>query len=321
MVNLVRLSIGTAVKLGLKEGAETEGFTTAFLMTYHDGKCTANCAFCPQARSATSDSEKLSRIRWPAMQLETVVEKLGATDFQRVCIQCLNYGAVVDDVVDIIKGVTSVTDTRISVCIQPIDREDMTRLKKAGADRIGISMDACTEDLFREIKGEKRRSSYRWDSHLESLEAAQGIFGEDAVTTHLIIGLGETEEEAIDFIFDMLEHSISVGLFAFTNVRGTSLEDRPQPEVGKYRRIQAVHYLARKGVIERDDVRFENGKSKLETRAINLRETLSSDTFRTTGCTGCNRPFYNERPAGPLYNYHRPLSEDEIKRAITELDW
>jgi biotin synthase len=36
--------------------------------------------------------------------------------------------------------------------------------------------------------------------------------------------------------------------------------------------------------------------------------------FVTSGCPGCNRPYYNERPGGPLYNYPRqPLPEEVVE--------
>ena len=37
----------------------------------------------------------------------------------------------------------------------------------------------------------------------------------------------------------------------------------------------------------------------------------------TSGCPGCNRPFYNERPRGPIYNYpsHELLDRDKEKVA------
>jgi biotin synthase len=41
--------------------------------------------------------------------------------------------------------------------------------------------------------------------------------------------------------------------------------------------------------------------------------------FRTSGCPDCNRPFYNERPGGPMYNYARPLTPDEACRAIDDM--
>ena len=41
--------------------------------------------------------------------------------------------------------------------------------------------------------------------------------------------------------------------------------------------------------------------------------------FQTSGCPDCNRPFYNERPGGLLYNYPRPLTPAEVLGAVTEL--
>jgi biotin synthase len=34
--------------------------------------------------------------------------------------------------------------------------------------------------------------------------------------------------------------------------------------------------------------------------------------FLTTGCPNCNRPYYNEKPSGPMYNYPRKLTEKEL---------
>jgi len=40
--------------------------------------------------------------------------------------------------------------------------------------------------------------------------------------------------------------------------------------------------------------------------------------FQTSGCPGCNRPYYNERPGGPLYNYPHPLTPAEIQQTMRE---
>jgi biotin synthase len=34
--------------------------------------------------------------------------------------------------------------------------------------------------------------------------------------------------------------------------------------------------------------------------------------FLTSGCPDCNRPFYNEKPSGPIYNYPRNIRHEEI---------
>jgi biotin synthase len=48
----IRVSVGTAIILGLIKGKLDAEPTTAYLMTYKAGKCTANCGFCPQARDS-----------------------------------------------------------------------------------------------------------------------------------------------------------------------------------------------------------------------------------------------------------------------------
>ena len=113
---------------------------------------------------------------------------------------------------------------------------------------------------------------------------------------------------------------VRVGLFAFTNIKGTSLEDRPQPDLAGYRRIQIVRDLLVRNKITKDQIEFDDlGRIQFLENQPELRESLSSGSaFRVTGCPGCNRPYYNERPRGPLYNYPRPLTEDEIDRALKE---
>ena len=41
--------------------------------------------------------------------------------------------------------------------------------------------------------------------------------------------------------------------------------------------------------------------------------------FQTSGCPDCNRPFYNEKPSGPIYNYPKKLSQEEIEKIKKQL--
>jgi biotin synthase len=263
----------------------------------------------------------LSRIGWPEYKLEDFIRHLRpGLNFRRVCIQCLNYPTVVDDVVEILAAVKTKVKLPVSICIHPVSLKKMNRLQRAGAQKIGIAMDACTPELFEKIKGAGRRGPYRWNRHLEAMQQALEVFGPGNVTTHLIVGLGETEAEAADFIIKMHEMGITVGLFAFTAIRGTALEEMSQPALESYRRLQVLRYLVANKLVDREGVSAdETGKLGLRSDAAWLRETLSSgEAFRVTGCNGCNRPYYNERPRGPMYNYPRPLSEDEVHKALAK---
>ena len=263
----------------------------------------------------------LSRIGWPEYKLENFIHHLQpGLNFRRACIQCLNYPTVVDDVEEILASVKTKVRLPVSICIHPVSMKEMKRLRKAGAQKIGIAVDACTPELFEKIKGAGRRGPYRWDNHLEAMQQALEVFGPGNVTTHLIVGLGETEAEAADFIIKMYEMGITVGLFAFTAIRGTALEEMSQPAIESYRRLQVLRYLVANKLVDREVVSADGtGKLELKTDAAWLRETLSSgEAFRVTGCSGCNRPYYNERPRGPMYNYPRPLSKDEVHKALAE---
>ena len=38
---------------------------------------------------------------------------------------------------------------------------------------------------------------------------------------------------------------------------------------------------------------------------------MNGQAFQTSGCPGCNRPYYNERPGRTMFNYPRPLTPEE----------
>jgi len=75
-------------------------------------------------------------------------------------------------------------------------------------------------------------------------------------------------------------------------------------------------------VTEKEVLADVNGTLKVELDSSLVRVLLSSgEAFRTSGCKGCNRPFYNERPSGPMYNYPRPLTPDEAAEALGQTGW
>ena len=110
-------------------------------------------------------------------------------------------------------------------------------------DRIGIALDAATEKLFSEVKGSAAGGPYNWEDQFKLLREAVEVFGKENVSTHLIVGLGETEKEAVSIIQRCVDMGVLPALFAFTPIRGTTLESKPQPPVESYRRIQLARYL------------------------------------------------------------------------------
>jgi biotin synthase len=111
-------------------------------------------------------------------------------------------------------------------------------------------------------------------------------------------------------------------LFAFTPIRGTALEKKSPPALESYRRVQLARYLIVEGLTRADGMHFE-GEGKIASFSL-AKEALekavkSGEPFRTSGCRDCNRPFYNEKPGGPVYNYPRKISREEIEKIGRQL--
>jgi biotin synthase len=187
--------------------------------------------------------------------------------------------------------------------------------------RVSVALDAASPRVFSQVKGEGVGGPYTWAEHWRSLEEALSVFGPGMVTTHLIVGLGETERELVEVMARLCSMKVLPALFALTPVPGTKLESARPPSVASYRRIQLARHLLVEGLATLSDFEFDGvGRLvKVRCREAALREAYSGRPFQTSGCPGCNRPFYNERPGGPLYNYPRPLTPSEAEEAVEEL--
>lgn len=322
----VRVSTGSAMVLGLLEGKLDASPTTAYLMTYRRGKCSANCGFCPQARESKGRSDMLSRVSWPSFQTDLVVEHLKkAVDekkVKRVCVQALNYPRVFTHVQSIVKAIRQDTNVPISVSCQPMNSKNMQQLAEAGAERIGIPLDAATMEVYIKVKGLLAGGPYDWVKQLDLLDNAVKVFGRGKVSTHFIVGLGETEEEMANVIQQCVDAGVLPALFAFTPIPGTVLENAAQPSIEKYRRMQLARHLIVRRISETERMRFDREGRLVDwgvakTTLVGIMRT--GEPFLTSGCPDCNRPYYNEKPSGPFYNFPRPLTDGELSMVETEL--
>jgi len=323
---LIRVSLGTAIVLGLLEGKLDAEPTTAYLMTYRLGKCLANCGFCPQAKASKSGSDLLSRVSWPTFPTLNALTALSNAvkegKFKRICIQALNYPEVFSHLEALVKEIRKRLVIPVSISCQPLNTQNIELLKKAGTDKLGIPLDAATEVIFDKAKGNGTGNSYSWQNQFLLLKEAIAVFGKGNVSTHVIVGLGETEKEAAQVLQRCVDMDVLPGLFAFTPIRGTALEDHSPPKLESYRRLQLARYLISKTKSRVEDMQFDI-KGNINTYGLSnevLEPIVESGLpFQTSGCPDCNRPYYNEKPSGPIYNYPKKLKKEEIARIKKQL--
>lgn len=313
----IGVSAGTAAVLGLNRIRLLETPTTGYFL--FGDKCLNNCAFCAQASGASTGPHHLSRVTWPQYSWEQIEEPLkrafdGGT-LQRACAQTVDCSESPAESLEFVRRVRALSPSvLISVSTSPVSVSRVRSYIEAGASNVGLPVDAATSKVFTHIKGGMDGMfDHSWDVIAKCAALWPG-----KISTHLIVGLGETEEEAVRFLTKARDAGVTVGLFAFTPVKGTAMEKAAQPDTSSYRRVQlAAYYLRRGGDASR--IEFSCGQiSGIAAGGKILEEIRRGVPFETSGCPHCNRPYYNERPGQVMMNYPRPLRADEAANAVLE---
>jgi len=317
VTNKIRISAGTAAVLGFSPIKQLCEPTTAYFMIGE--RCNNGCTFCSQSSVSSTDALFLSRVTWPQFDFDDIPEALKsrveAKKIERVCFQVVNTIDSEKQALDFIKLIREKNiNVKISLSTNILDINFLKTLMSFNVDSVSIPLDAATEELFTKYKG------YNWNKTWFILNDASKEFP-GKISTHVILGLGESEEQAV-VLFNMLRlKKINLGLFAFTPIQGTKLETFSAPDITYYRKMQLVNYLIKADKLK--NFEFAGGKFiwpdeiRQEINSDILNKNFKyKDAFRTSGCDGCNRPYYNERPGGVMYNYPRPLTDEEYTEAI-----
>ena len=312
MERKIRASIGSLGVLGLRKIELPAPPTTLYLMIGE--KCMYNCAYCPQARESKGSTEQLSRVVWPKVKWDELKNSLLQKPeyIKRICFQIVNSPCFLDELIFYINDLKGYfkdnnLNLPISVSVRLTNIKELQMVFDAGAERVGLPLDVASEDNFAELRGGNYKNSMDF-----ILNASKWFPGR--VTTHLIVGLKETDKELYNLMKTFFENGITVALFSFTPVKGTRLEALKPPTLSRYRRIQFLRYLLSKRANFEPEF-DENGTLVViapskEEKATGegfynfILEVLRDPAiFMTSGCPNCNRPYYNETPSGPILNY------------------
>ncbi len=318
MLNVVRLSAGSAAALGLDAFRRDVEVGTVYAMVGR-GPCPHGCSFCPQGHPDSAACDRLSRVVWPAYPVDGVLRALRdhapeGDGPRRLCLQVIGGE---DGLADARRFLDAYRATGgglpVSVNAAVSDRATATALLEAGVERLGLALDAATPALFRRHKG---GCDGGWEARMCLIETLARVH-RDRISTHFIVGLGETEEELVAAMARAIGAGATVALFAFTPVRGTRLAAAAPPDPGHYRRMQLARQLLVEGRATTADFAFVDGR--LRALEVPIAPSDVARAIRTSGCPDCNRPYYNERPGETPYNYPRPPSDREVRGALATM--
>jgi biotin synthase len=337
----VRTSTAAAMTMDFIPGRfykDARLYCVNLLITYGEG-CRARCAYCGLSGGrdvSGCEDQSFIRVDWPTVPLNEVVERLRrevAGHVERVCVSMITNLRACEDTLTVVERLRSATD-HVSVLITPtiVDANWLRRLRDAGADMVGIAIDAATPALFKKLRGSGVEGPHDWVQYWRTLEEAVAVFGEMNVGIHLIVGVGETEREMVETIARARAMGVRVHLFSFFPEEGSQMEGHSQPPMGQYRRMQLARYLIEYGIAPVEGMTFDaSGRltgfglptDKLEG-VIDL-----GLPFMTSGCPGrtmenaCNRPFANDTPSqaeeGLMRNFPFPPDAVDVTRIRAQL--
>lgn len=325
----VRLSFGADMVLGFSPGMFLKGAlnTTINLLEYYPDGCKANCLYCGQAREVATSAEckTLIRVEWPLRPLKEVLKRIkerqGNPEYglQRICVGQLAHPRASPDAIEITRRIREEgIELQISELVTATYtfKHHMIEMRKAGADMIDVAIDAASKRVFDQLRGKPARSMHSWERYIQAIGEAVEVFGKKNAGIHLIIGLGETEEEAVSLMWYAHSRGAKISLFAFYPEPLTPMQNKKPVPLHVYRRMQLARWLIENDLVKFEDFYFKDGVlvDVNLPRDITIKELAPA--FMTSGCPGCNRPYSNERPGSRLKNIPWYPSE---KQAITAL--
>lgn len=321
----VQMSTAAAITLGLVPGKMHRTSCTHclnLLVTYPEG-CRANCAYCGLARHREEARDyadrNFIRVDWPTARYDEVIERVkkggDRGQFQRMCISMITHPNSNDDTYLLLdKWVRELPDIPVSILSNPttLEKDDLVRMKKMGADIFTVALDAVTPAIFDRTRGRGVDSPHKFEKYWQAIEWAAEVYGPEKFGAHLIGGMGETEREMLEVcqrIRDLGGHN---HMFAFFPERGSLMEDWPACDRGQWRRVQLGRYL----IDYVDGGHVSKMRFDAEGRVVDFglpraeveRIIESGTPFRTSGCPGkegedvsaCNRPYGDSTPSDVL---------------------
>jgi biotin synthase len=312
----LKLSYASAIKLGLRKGVIDFPLETIYVMIGE--KCRNSCKFCSQSITSSACSNYLSRITWQNVsdvELLNTIDKVN--DIKRICLQIVSD----DNSLNMLKSLVinlilvSKNNFKISISIASSNIEYLESLFEIGVDTITIPLDCAKLKTYKKFKGTDFKEK------IQALVNLSQIY-KGNVGTHLIYGLSDTIEDFFKMMSFLKSNSINTGLFSFTPLTGTELENLPKPDLSSYRKVQVLRALIYENVSFEPEFNSSGGLIKLNVKIEDLgrfkKLIKSGKPFLTSGCDNCTRPYYNDSPGKELYNFHRPLTDIEINKCICE---
>ena len=340
----VQLSTAAALTLGLMPGKMHRcGCTRCLnlLLTYPEG-CRANCAYCGLARHREAERDyadrNFIRVDWPAVPMAQIIDIVAkdpeASPFHRMCISMITHPRSDEDTISVLKAWTDRIDPSaipISILSNPttMSRSDVSAMRDLGADIFTVALDAATPELFDRTRGKGVASPHTWGKYWEILQDARDIFGPQKFGAHIIVGMGETEQDVLTLVQRIVDMGGHSHMFCFFPEKGSLMDHLPATPRDQWRRVQLARYMIDYAGVRSEQMTFDD-EGRVTDYGLpkgELDEIINAGTaFRTSGCPGkfaedisaCDRP-YGDSPPSNIASFPFQPNKKDVAKIRTQL--
>jgi radical SAM protein (TIGR04043 family) len=196
-----------------------------------------SCQFCAIEESLENDKtiahktpEQLAEVAKAAVELDGVTQMIMTTGTPKGN----DRGAAV--LVESARAIRAVVDIPIQAqCEPPADDHWFQDLKDAGVDALGMHLEAVSDRVRKQIMPGK--ATVPMSRYISAYKAAVKVFGKGNVSTYILAGLGDTEEEILSVSEQLIELGVYPFVVPFVPVQGTPLENHAMPDKAMLNRL------------------------------------------------------------------------------------
>ena len=247
-------------KIALLHGRDTLATTVhQTCIRYADRR--TSCQFCAIGQSLTAGRTiayktpaQLAEVAKAAVELDNVHDMVLTTGTPNV----IDRGAAV--LAESTRAIKAAVDLPLQVqCEPPRDHDWFQRLRDAGADSLGMHLEAATQAVREKIMPGKATVSV--DRYMAAFATAVPIFGRGQVNTYILAGLGDTAAD----ILALAERLIALGVYPFVvpfvPISGTPLENHAPPSADFMKSVLApLGWMLREANMKSTDIRAGCGR-------------------------------------------------------------
>lgn len=190
---------------------------------------TKTCKFCSIGQSLAAGRtierktpQQLAEVAKAAVELDGVKHMVMTTGTPSTP----DRGAAI--MVDSVQAVKAAVNIPIQVQIEPPDRmEWFDALKQSGADTLSMHLEAVSDEVRKAIMPGK--ATVPVSDYLTAFDAAVRVFGRGQVSTYIIAGLGDTQQDIVEMSRVLIQRGVYPFVVPFVPIAGTPLESHPVP--------------------------------------------------------------------------------------------